>query len=475
MKKQPANQQKKASSASQPFVPSVTSDSFYHTMSPFEHYDSVRSQLFPYAETVETIAGSKHVKIVCRSTDAAKNPYPQPYNVITRQQDQLFVFGGEVRGEYGSYVARVNTTTLEEEWRIYIKDEGPGDFNWPGLLAVHGNGQLYAVAGNLMAKINPDTQEYKIIKLPQHEGQGGAVYNGFDVAADGIIFTKSMEAGKPLMNFGSEAVSPLEQLRSVAMNDVPAFILAVNPHNLDILSQVEAPEAGLGRLTCERRDGVDYIYFLGITRLWRYLFKDGRLTLDEQWGPVPYLTGGGEPGTAVGLLGDWAVFATNFLASASPLEVFAVNIWNSNKIHSLVPFGGKKSQEWSKPALDLANSRVYVADQLANMVGGLDFNPQTGFSKAWEAKQQHMASFWAIVGDKDDRQIIGTAYTAAKGEEVIWRDAETGEEIVRSGIVDKGGSPSPSIVTPGFDGRFYYLAQEEQRVTEMTPVAKQNK
>lgn len=446
-------------------IPGATNGSFYNTMSPFEHFSEGRPQLFPHTHTVQRIAGADKVKI---DTRESVGDYVKPYNIVTRNSNELFVYGGKVGSADGAYVAKLNTHTLEEIWRVKLTVDNPDQWDWPGVMAVHGNGQLYAIAGYLLAKIDPETGAHTVITLPQHEGQGGAAYNGFDIAPDGIIFAKSMETGVP---------ATASKLRSVAVNSVPSYIVAINPHNLDILDVIETSEPGLGRLTCERRDGVDYIYFLGITRLWRYLFTGDAIKPDATWGPVTYVTGKAQPGTAVGIFGDWLIFQTNFLESTQPAEVFAVNRFNSAKVFSIVPFpDSKRSQEWSKPALDIDNNRVYVADQLANKVAGIRFDPAEGFSIEWEMDQIHMASFWAAVAGKEDRQIIGTECIEAEGERVLWRDARTGEEIVKTVVLNKGKVitiPSPSIVTPGFNNKFYYLAVDAQKVIEMTPVAVQ--
>lgn len=452
----------------------VTNEAWYQTMAPFEHYDSGRSQLFQNTKTVEAIAGSDKVKIQTRT---AKGNYKKPYNLVTRNTNELFLYGGNVRGEEGGYVAKINAKSLEEEWRVIIKDDGTSEFNWPGMVGAHGNGQIYAIAGNLLAKVNPENGEHTIIRLPEHEGQGGAIYNGYDVTDDGIIFAKSMEPGLPVIGSSGDNVGSLSYLRSTAKNGVPSFIVAINPHNLEIMATVESEEPGLGRITCIRKGRTNYIYFLGITRLWRYIFRKGKLKLDPDWKPINYVMDGGEPGTAVGLLGDWAIFQTNFLASKVPLRVFAVNLWDSTKVFSIQPFPNSKiSYEYSKPALDIENSRVFTNDQAANMVAGLDFNPGTGFRIAWKAEQGHMSSFWCVVAGKEDRQIIGNDFWATngkgkkKGDRVIWRDAASGKEIVTTDVLDK--TSNPCIVTPGFSGRFYYFATEAEQLIELTPVAK---
>ncbi|NOS88348.1 MAG: hypothetical protein HOP34_07360 [Methylococcaceae bacterium] len=78
-----------------------------------------------------------------------------------------------------------------------------------------------------------------------------------------------------------------------------------------------------------------------------------------------------------------------------------------------------------------------------------------------------MASFWAIVGPKEHRNIIGTNFTT-QGDCVVWRDAESGEELVASDVLDP--LFNGDIVSSGFQGRFCYMAVENQKAVELTLV-----
>src|ERR1044072_9026164 len=50
---------------------------WFNTLSPFEHFDSIRTQLFPHTCTAQQIAGSERVAILTRASVA---DYPSPYN-----------------------------------------------------------------------------------------------------------------------------------------------------------------------------------------------------------------------------------------------------------------------------------------------------------------------------------------------------------------------------------------------------------
>jgi len=224
----------------------------------------------------------------------------------------------------------------------------------------------------------------------------------------------------------------------------------------------------MSRIATERHDGVDYVYCLGLQNLWRYIFTGSEFVLDEKWGPVPY-AGTGTPGTAPAIMGDWLIIQNDgFLSSMEPFTVWAINIYDSNKRFTHMPLEGyPMSQVCSKAAVDPENMRVYTAEWKAEMLVCLDFHPRQGFKTGW-VRPQRMFCFLALCGDAGNRQVVGTNYDSSNGDQVVWRDAATGEEAASSAWLDPHFNGS--TVGPGFDGKFYYLAQGHQSIVELTPV-----
>ncbi len=107
------------------------------------------------------------------------------------------------------------------------------------MAGVHGNGFVYAVAGNILARIDPETGDNRTIRLPEHPGAGGAAYNGFVISNKGFLIAKSLKRGGT--EFNSQA-----GLQEVAANGVPSILVAVDPASLKIVAQIEAPGAGAG-------------------------------------------------------------------------------------------------------------------------------------------------------------------------------------------------------------------------------------
>ncbi|MDB5073379.1 MAG: hypothetical protein JWM87_4490 [Candidatus Eremiobacteraeota bacterium] len=446
---------------------SSSNDGYYSTVNPFENYDSRRTSRFPDTDAVEGSGGTGTRLIPDQRTDPK---YPRLYNALTRRPDELFVSGGFVSEDLGAYVAALDPDTFEELWRthIYIPDH----WNYPGVAAVLADGNIYAIAGNRLASVH-DGHSHEIV-LPQHDGQGGAAYNGFVVNPDGVLFTKSMERGQPCEQNG---LAQNLGLVCAMYHNIPSFLVAVDTTKsyLPIVAQVETPEFIMSRISTERRDGIDYIYLPGITKLWRYTFQakgDGyAFERDLSWGPFDYV-GTGMPGPAASILNDWVIIPNNgFMSQKEPFTIWAINIHDSSKTHKLMPLPAyPQCQIGSKPAVDPENSRVYLSDFYAGLALGLDFDPVSGFSKRWE-QPQVMLSFWAVIGPPDNRQIVGTDYVTSGTEsgqpedQVVWRDADTGTEIARSGAADS--HYNAQSVCPGFDGKFYYMGLPSNTLVEL--------
>src|SRR5947209_16008855 len=116
---------------------------------PSEHYDSSRTSLFRGTPSVQEIAGAPRVALNARYTSGA---YPKLYNVSTGKRNELFAYGGYVSEEGGAFVAKLDADSLAEMWRAELRL--PHHWNYPGAMAVLDDGNAYAVAGNLLAKVD---------------------------------------------------------------------------------------------------------------------------------------------------------------------------------------------------------------------------------------------------------------------------------------------------------------------------------
>ncbi len=426
-----------------------SSGPYYATQAPFEHFSSARGQVFPHACGAR---GPIRARL-------APGDYRTPYIAATRERGQLYLYGYRPdAGRQGAYVASVDPRSLRERWRTAIRDRTPpAQWSYPGVMAVHGNGFLYAVYGNVLVKLDPATGATLARReLPEDRALTGAAYNGFVVLPDGRIVTKRIERG-PCPSALAPPVEPatvgaFAGLTCAAANALPSQIVVVDPRRLRVLSSTTPPEPVTGRITYAR----GHLYAAGRDSLFRFRYARGKLLLDRGWGPVRYRSGGQRPGTGPGLLGDFLVVQTNFLPAGEPLTVTAVSIRDSSRVFTARPFGDSTAS-WivSKPALDAANATVVTHDTSAGRMAALRLDPRTGFHVRWRRSLRSLA-FSALVGPAARRQIV-IPDSSEGGDRVVWLDERSGRVRARSRLLAPDAAPG-NIVTPGFGGRFYYLS-----------------
>jgi hypothetical protein len=399
----------------------------------------------------------------------APQTYPKPYVPITRNRNQFYIYGFRPNPQtQGGFVASVDPVTLRQRWRTNITVPPPGQWSYPGVVAAHGNGFLYAVYGNVMVKLEPGSGRVLARQqLPENPNGSGAAYNGFVVLPDARIVAKGIERG-PCSKGGTFA-----GLECSARNQLPTPVVVVDPANLAILSQLTPSQPVTGRITAASNGQSQYVYFAehNVVVRYRYRHSDGTLHLDSGWGPVTYRTGKQTSGTGPGLLGKWLVIQTNFLLSSAPMTVTAVNVDDSRRTFHVRPFAAATrrtghSISISKAALDAANGTVFTADSAVGELVCLHLDSKRGFTVRWRDKIRSL-EFAALVGPPAHRQLVFTDYEHG-GDRVVWIDARTGRVLLRSRRL--APSPAPgNIVMPGFGGRFYYLGERGQ-LWELRPV-----
>lgn len=427
----------------------------FRTAAPFEHFGASRTQVFPFSCTLAELTGSATPRIDVRT---APGNYDTPYSPVTRGRGELFVYGyGPDAGDDGAFLAKVDAATLAERWRARVLDPEPeGQWSYPGVALAHANGFLYAVYGNRLAKIAARTgRVVAVLELPEDAGGTGAVYNGMIVLPDGTIAAKKIERGPcaPSVPGAPASAQALAGLQCSVANGLPSVVVLVDPRRMRVRQRITTLQPVTGRITFAR----GYLYAAGRDDLFRYRYRRGRLALDRTWGPVRYRADGQTPGTGPGLLGRFLVVQTNFLPATKPLTVTAVDTRDSSKVFRFTPFPeAAASIIVSKAALDAANMTVVTHDTGASQMAALRLDPKTGFSLRWRRPLRSLA-FSALVGPPAERQIV-IPDSAQGPDEVVWLDEATGEERARSAPL--ASTPAPgNIVVPGFDGRFYYVAQ----------------
>jgi len=223
-----------------------------------------------------------------------------------------------------------------------------------------------------------------------------------------------------------------------------------------------------GRVTTASYDGKDYIYLPGTKSLYRYTFEDGAFSQDTTWGPVSYLKSGQTAGSAMAAMGDYVVAMTNGGAPTStPMSVVAVSQADASEVLSIEPFaeaGSDNSFIPSMVSVDPAAQRIYVMDAGAGKIGAVTLEDGK-LSTVWSDDQTTL-SFTTLIGPDGQRVLIGTdipirffkQLTKYTTEQVVWRDAATGDELARSNEFPK--MSAGILVTPGYAGLQYFLTAD---------------
>jgi hypothetical protein len=440
---------------------------WFPSLMAFEHYDSERTKLFEQAHFTGSFVRDNAVNVRV-SPDA----YPTPYNVVYLSRDSLFVFGGAYgdRGGTGSFVARVDPQTLQTVWfNRLINTVETDEWNYPGVLSALQDGLLYLIYGYRLAKLDPqDGRVLGQIELPTLAAPRDTSYNGLNGLPDGTLVAKSVyrQAGCEEQGFSAFLNCPNPA-------DVPpSVVVAIDPRTLEIIDQVVAPEFIGGRITATVFENQSYVYLPGQTTVFRYRYEDRRLTLDASWNPGAVVLPGQSGPTAVAVMHDWVIFATNAVPAATPLSVVAINQADASWQFSLQPFAAVPSpQSWSPSAVsvDPLRNRIFALDGLAGRIAALELRDD-GLHTVWTAPQRTL-EFLALIGSAQRRVLVGTdvppdqAVGANTQDWVVWRNADTGDELARSPLLPavNGGT----MVEPGYTGRMYFLAQNG-KIIELT-------
>jgi hypothetical protein len=177
------------------------------------------------------------------------------------------------------------------------------------------------------------------------------------------------------------------------------------------------------------------------------------------------------------VIGSYVVAMTNGQPTSTPMSVIAVSQADAKQIANLQPFassGAKNSLIPSMVSVDPQNNRIYVMDAGAGKLAGV--NLQNGkLSVAW-TQDQTTLSFTTLIGPTSQRVLIGTnipvktfqglkSYTT---EQVIWRNAQTGQELASSSLFPK--MTQGILVTPGYAGLQYFLTADGHIIAlQVTP------
>jgi pimeloyl-ACP methyl ester carboxylesterase len=452
--------------------PGFSRDSLYETVTPFEHADAQRSHL----HTADFGGSLTHPALNVVNIRTFEGIHPTPYNVVTRDEDEVFMIGGtagEDEGSVGPYVVKFDAWTGNVVWNVQLRNMRElGEFMWPGLVTAHGNGYIYAVAGSHIWKLDSETGEVLVeASLPAPVGADSEdiAYNGFTVLPDGTLVAKCF--GRPA---GCEAQGTLA-FTECSGEQPPSLLVAINPENLEVIDLYQMSESSGGRITSSIYSDTQYLYVPGVENIIRLTWTGSQLLLDTGWEVADYVKPGQTPASAPVVMGDWIVFQTNYSISTAPLTVWAISQADSSNRLSIDPFGiglNGRSIIPSALSVDPENMRIFAMDAMAQKIGAIDLIDGNRLEVRWIADQMTL-SHTSLVGTKDERVLAATSIVDFQpgpggminyNERVVWRAADTGELLAQSDLLGPMAQGAP--LAPGFFGVWYYLGLDGS-VTEL--------
>ncbi len=185
-----------------------------------------------------------------------RTPGRWPVMFVQRDRGELYLQGGtpigQRRDSYG-WVEQVDPQTLEV---LRASPRLPsGGHNWCGAAAVHENGDLYVTNGCYIHRLSPSLEVKAERRLPLDNA-----HNGHLILSDGNLVTKDIQN------------DPAKR----------SWFTVLDP-NLDSVDRFEFPENSVGRFSSDRTPAADLLYVTSPSRIYRLIYRDRKLALDETW------------------------------------------------------------------------------------------------------------------------------------------------------------------------------------------------
>jgi hypothetical protein len=339
-----------------------------------------------------------------------------------------------------SWVERIDPETLEPVAR---SADLPGGRTWPGGVAAHANGSLYAAFGRHVHRLSADLQTVVTRELPRDRP-----YNSFVILPDGHLALK---------DFGGALPPGVGET-----DDETCELLVLEPEALATVASVTIPEPSIARLSA---DGDD-VYVVGTQQLWRARWDGHDLTLDADFRPRYRTIDGQTYGWDAVLAGGAAWFLDNGEGTegyagtfagrgVSPAPLHLVRVDLTTGAVSLTEIcGAPTGIVANPPAVDVDRGIAVGYDSANGVLAAFDVAADGSTTPRWTRTQFHGChpllypdTGELVTNDHDGERMM---------DQVVVLDIETGDEKAR---VDTG-SPLQSVVfpAPGFGRDLYYVA-----------------
>ncbi|HEX2576960.1 MAG TPA: hypothetical protein VHK88_11475 [Aquihabitans sp.] len=350
---------------------------------------------------------------------------PGAHMVIIGAGGDVFVYGTSFGEDHTAWVEKIDPETLERIDRIDGLAGGPW---WPGGLALHPSGALHVVHGRWAHRLTTALEITASRALPEERP-----YNSFVILPDGHLLTKDL----------------------VRDGSVCSSLAVLEPDDLRVVDEVEAPEGSIARLSADGDDA----YVIGDHTAFRYRWDGAHLVRDPGWSfryrTDPDQSYGWDPVIAGGQVwfldnGDHRYDGTMVGRGVAPGPVHLVRVAvDDADDHEVVPVCGSGFGAVTNPPLYDERTGIVVAYDSANGViaafdGGGPLTPR------W---QRALNTAGHLIGFPDDGSLMAYHHEDG-GESVVFLDIASGEE--RSRVAT--GSPMQSVVFPAAGGGVAYYA-----------------
>lgn len=355
--------------------------------------------------------------------------------VVLRDPGEVFSLHHTAGTDAVSWVERIDPFTLDTVVRSPDLAGGP---TWPGGIAAHANGSLYAVFGNHAHRLDAHCNVVASRTLPRIKP-----YNSFVILPDGHLATKDFGGVLP----GKDPATHVDE---------PAELLVLEPEGLEIVAHVTLPEASIARLSA---DG-STVYVVGTTTLWRVDWNNGALALDSKFAPryvqMDGQTYGWDPVLALGC----AWFLDNGFGSERYAGTFRGQGINTAPLHlvridletgatALAEICGRANGVIANPPLVDTRRKIAVGYDSGN--GVITAFDTSTLRARWTRAQNHACHPLLFASDG---ALVTTDHDADRMmDHIVVLDIETGDERWRA----ESGSPVQSVLfpAPGWNNDLY--------------------
>jgi hypothetical protein len=356
--------------------------------------------------------------------------------VVTRDPGELYLLRHTGGDDAVCFVEYIEPRTLEALTR---SPDLPGGPAWPGAIAVHANGSVYAVFGNHAHRLAPDLSPLAVTTLPRLRP-----YNGFVILPDGHLVTKDFAGSRP-----GDPVPANERQ--------PCELVVLEPEHLDVVDRCILPEPSIARLSAEG----EMVYVVGDTSLLRVRWE-GRLRPDRDF-QVPYRTTVGQTyGWDCVLAAGAAWFLDNGEGSESytgtlhghgvsqaPLHLVRVDLRTGAR-STVEVCGLPGGLVANPPVVDTGRSIAVAYDSGNGVMSAFDIGEDGALTTRWRRDQEHGGH---LVLFPSGELVTGDYDQARMADQVVVLDIADGGERARADT----GSPVQGVLFPAVTEQAVYM------------------